>query len=567
MAAHAGAGSHDGTPAGTTTRWQAQRWRHAVAVAVTVLTAAVLYREVGMANAAFERASESSMTWTPAAAVEAPAQATAEQPRLHVVPPKAAQATGQKAVVNLQQPPAHSPEATPVVVPKAVVFLPPPVPSSRAVPTSRAVPSALPTPREVATTTTTTTGAPPTLTRSLAPVTPKLQKASKSVAAFTAEGVSAACFGAPRPLVFGHRWPAAGGNVVHARSRGAGKRAANLRAIMGGGRRRLLAPKASSKPFTPRCNAERSQSRREPPLSPGESAAAACLSDPASCKDPEGARQALRKRGVFAVLRRRLSNCLLTNGSPKCKASLELGKNAETGKFAGPERVAQVRRLAPKVAHPGMFSTCALIGNGPGLRDESAPLGEVIDRHDAVFKSNLYNTAERPGKWADGKGHLHGSKSTFRVFNKKRAEVASTWDGDRAFYPGSNETWLFWHYGSASVYAEGLRRNPGRVYLMSPQLIQSEVDSYFALRKELLRLRVLGQLFCPMNMPTGLHTLFLALKMCRTVNLFGFSYNIDMLQSRSDGPSPRVSAGHAWDADTLVLSLLALTGHINLCTT
>lgn len=42
------------------------------------------------------------------------------------------------------------------------------------------------------------------------------------------------------------------------------------------------------------------------------------------------------------------------------------------------------------------FDTCAMVGNGPGLYLPG--MGEIIDRHDAVFKFNLYNLGSRPGK-------------------------------------------------------------------------------------------------------------------------------------------------------------------------
>ena len=383
--------------------------------------------------------------------------------------------------------------------------------------------------------------------------------------AFTIDEVSSVCLGASRPLVFGHKWPdtpTPSGAKKHA-----AKVAANLKLISGGGRRRRrLLASGSSKPFQSRCNAEKGVGRGAA-LSDADEMAAACIKDPTACADVRLSRSALRGLASMSSLRKRVA-CLTSNTAKTCaENSMRLASNPETGKFVGPERMAQIKRIAPRVAHPGMFETCALIGNGPGLRDESKPMGAIIDRHDAVFKSNLYLTAERPGSWADHKGILHGEKSTFRMFNKKRAEVASTWTGDRAFTPGKNETWLFWHYGSGAIYDKALKRNPGRVFLLSPQLISAQVEAYFALRRELLRLKVFNSLYCPMNMPSGLHTLLMAIKMCKRVNLFGFSYSIDMLQSRSDGPSPRVSAGHAWDADTSILAMLALAGHINLCTT
>jgi hypothetical protein len=59
---------------------------------------------------------------------------------------------------------------------------------------------------------------------------------------------------------------------------------------------------------------------------------------------------------------------------------------------------------------------------------------------------------------------------------------------------------------------------------------------------------------CPTNLPTGLHSILLALLQCDTVNLFGFSYNTKMLYSRTDASSPRVS-GRGLHSFTFQLNL------------
>ena len=72
--------------------------------------------------------------------------------------------------------------------------------------------------------------------------------------------------------------------------------------------------------------------------------------------------------------------------------------------------------------------------------------------------------------------------------------------------------------------------------------------------------------YCNKALPTGLHTILLALLQCDTVNLFGFSYNTKMLYSRKDAASPRVSGSHAWSFDTMLLRILFLAGKLNICT-
>jgi hypothetical protein len=39
------------------------------------------------------------------------------------------------------------------------------------------------------------------------------------------------------------------------------------------------------------------------------------------------------------------------------------------------------------------------VGNGPGLRIEG--MGEIIDKHDAVYRFNAYNLGPREGKMQD----------------------------------------------------------------------------------------------------------------------------------------------------------------------
>ena len=59
-----------------------------------------------------------------------------------------------------------------------------------------------------------------------------------------------------------------------------------------------------------------------------------------------------------------------------------------------------------------------LAGNGPGLKSDGA-MGRIIDSHDAVFRFNAFSSL---GDWVN----FTGSKSTYRIFNKKRAETMSS---------------------------------------------------------------------------------------------------------------------------------------------
>lgn len=77
----------------------------------------------------------------------------------------------------------------------------------------------------------------------------------------------------------------------------------------------------------------------------------------------------------------------------------------------------------------------------------------------------------------------------------------------------------------------------------------------------------LGKFGCPTNLNSGIHAIFLAFQMCEHINLFGFSFNMKMLNERSDSISPRMSRFHDWQFDTLMLRILHYSGKINLCTT
>jgi hypothetical protein len=54
-------------------------------------------------------------------------------------------------------------------------------------------------------------------------------------------------------------------------------------------------------------------------------------------------------------------------------------------------------------------------------------------------------------------------------------------------------------------------------------------------------------------------------QVCDTVNLFGFSFSMHMLNDRTDSISPRMSRFHDWGFDTSLIRLLHYTGKINLC--
>jgi hypothetical protein len=55
--------------------------------------------------------------------------------------------------------------------------------------------------------------------------------------------------------------------------------------------------------------------------------------------------------------------------------------------------------------------------------------------------------------------------------------------------------------------------------------LHHELETYFSLRKDMVSIGLGKGFMCPTNLPTGLHSILLALLQCDQVNLFGFSYN------------------------------------------
>ena len=205
-----------------------------------------------------------------------------------------------------------------------------------------------------------------------------------------------------------------------------------------------------------------------------------------------------------------------------------------------------------KIALPGEemrtnFSTCAVVGNGPGLNGDKA---RVIDEHDAVFRFNTIQEADR-----------QGHKTTHRVLNNKRviAYIKRRAIRQRTkVSPG--EIWLIWNY-TTMHFVSALGKHVQNVRIMSPTLLKRMVDSYFNIRRDLARFGI--PMGCSLNMNSGIHGLLLALEVCDTVNVFGFSHTRRMLKEPS--LNARMSKHHDWSTDVLIMKLLGMANVINLC--
>ena len=103
--------------------------------------------------------------------------------------------------------------------------------------------------------------------------------------------------------------------------------------------------------------------------------------------------------------------------------------------------------------------------------------------------------------------------------------------------------------------------------LMSPVQVAWQVDVYFALRADLIRLG-LGPFACPLNINTGVHAILLALCMCQKVGVFGISYAKKMATKGAHVGNRKhiVSTKHDWGFDTLMMRVFHLSRRAALCT-
>ena len=318
--------------------------------------------------------------------------------------------------------------------------------------------------------------------------------------------------------------------------------------------RKLLAyrlPAGKYKPLQPKCAASE---RVKKSVRAGEDAIVGCLKTNRCSHTIEDVFKAVQNLDGIKSLKNYV-NCIIVNGQAKGCGSIS--GNPETYPYIGTKPPPKAKKETTRT-----YKTCALVGNGPGLQRDG--MGEIIDKHDAVIR---FNTFVSSGVWQN----YTGVKSTLRVFNKKRAEtmkstknvyISSTKTKDKKDV--ENELWIFWNYMSFPFLPPVLRANKNTA-IMAPDVIKYMVNGYFKSRSDLHRLGYKG-FQCPTNVNSGIHAMYMAMQMCERVNLFGFSYSMDMLNKRNDARSPRMSRFHDWAFDTMLVRLLHLSGYVNVCT-
>jgi len=331
-----------------------------------------------------------------------------------------------------------------------------------------------------------------------------------------------------------------------------------------------------------RCSEESKVTKKKiDQLSEAEKKLKNCLVDLKSC---EATRDELRKVAIefsgIQTLALGSPNCFVhsKDGSNKCSP---LVKNEETGLLSGGcgERGGgpkvgcdmgsgwEERVPTPKedVFKGSAYDRCAIVGNSMNLFD--AENGDAIDQYDAVFRFNsewrrMHHVMKEKGVKFEDKRKYMGSKTTFRLVNRKY--TTSLLDGDGASEDiSSDEEVLFWNYFSAPYLQALQKKHPKlNLHLAAADLINWELEVFSQLRKDLYSLGV-GPFECYRFMSSGVHGVFMALKMCEEVDLFGFSVSMDNFAKSFNHGRP--SESHSWEFETMLMRLLYFTGAINVC--
>uniref|UniRef100_A0A061SDR3 Beta-galactoside alpha--sialyltransferase 1 n=1 Tax=Tetraselmis sp. GSL018 TaxID=582737 RepID=A0A061SDR3_9CHLO len=306
-----------------------------------------------------------------------------------------------------------------------------------------------------------------------------------------------------------------------------------------------------------------SRAANRAPLSEGRQALADCLRGDPGCHsaDPDTLRSEAESLPGIKAIRRAATPCFLTTRSGECS---RLGANPETG---NPRDHLHEGEFWPFRMRPsndlrgGQFQTCALVSNGPLVK--IARNRQAIDSHESVWRFNLMSAGPKQGAFA-------GTKTTMRMFNRLRGIQAMETRAGRGLATKEHgaEQWLFWNSASAAYITDLKRRYPNvPMSLLHSNLLTWIVNVYFKLRSDIAGLG-LHNFSCPDNISSGIHSLLMSLQVCKSVNLFGFSYSQEVLRTRPGHMDETHSmyAGHSWALDATMIRLLHLSGLVNVCT-
>jgi len=257
-----------------------------------------------------------------------------------------------------------------------------------------------------------------------------------------------------------------------------------------------------------------------------------------------------------------LPSMRLLASPPKCFTVLEGGPCSSL--VGNPETLVRGRYLS--AIRPStdwkwrQWGSCALVGRSPVIKIEEN--GPAIDNHDAVWRFNLQSTK--------GFSNFVGKKTSVRVVNNgdsARAALGLRGKSEQSMFQVADETWAFWQYNSIINIPQIHLKLKAKTRLLAPAFLKWQMDVYFALKRDLEGLGF-GPFHCPTSVSSGIHAVYMAIALCNKVSVFGYSYYDQMLTTRAghnNGPQPFFT-GHSWKLDLTMVRILALAGHLDVCT-
>jgi len=229
-----------------------------------------------------------------------------------------------------------------------------------------------------------------------------------------------------------------------------------------------------------------------------------------------------------------------------------------------------------------VYTGCAVVGNAPSILADPRT-GAAIDRHEAVFRSNVADTKSQT--------RFTGSKTTVRLINHQHVDIM-----ERAFQKGDDLVldkyqadelelgFSQWHLSfelangiTSSNFLTFCSMQHGPMHFTIRALLptaQKEYTSlYYGLRKALAASRKIQVRPGPSKPPTGFAALYMALRMCTQVHVYGFS-----VDAPRDAPShyfkeeklygeeiTRPSRKHDYQLQAQYLKMLHVAGILTVC--
>eukprot|EP01101_Sappina_pedata_P002460 TRINITY_DN12695_c0_g1_i1.p1 TRINITY_DN12695_c0_g1~~TRINITY_DN12695_c0_g1_i1.p1 ORF type:complete len:400 (-),score=95.36 TRINITY_DN12695_c0_g1_i1:70-1269(-) len=198
------------------------------------------------------------------------------------------------------------------------------------------------------------------------------------------------------------------------------------------------------------------------------------------------------------------------------------------------------------------FGSCAVVGSSPELT-AGKPYGDVIDRHDSVFRINFAPVRDEKAQKYTGK------RTTVRFTNKKRFTSMSASEalegvefGNLCFSVVAN-----WTIDGKGLTEDDIRAQYARSvesfashrmflssidYQMSNQIKWQRIIEQFGM--DITRLRRIGLGYFPSS---GFRAVLFAMQRCRSVSLYGFQPLTTKSSTNAASPDPKLKYYHSTD--------------------